>query len=235
MTDAPPASELFQRFDPNAPENEDFANAFRHLLSLTKPSIEACLKLLPDIKGAPTSLVNEKLLKELADHLPETGVVVSNALACMGFFADRLLDPDSKEDTPSLLAHDLLNCGLLDEEQRDRFTDMLTRLVRDILPQYEAKVLTSRAESSLFAEFEEIATSVELQPIRKDTFDSTKTVEQHVPDIQGLVAVASVAIDTDDGGRCVFKATRGDLTLMISYLEAAIKDLDAIESHIGQG
>jgi hypothetical protein len=224
---------LFSSFDPNARGNEDFIIDLRRLLSLWADDAKRSVfrAQCPAAFLTRTNREQELLLEGLSREVNEPFKTVKSAFDCASFFVRRLARGDGVTDEPGSLAHDLERLRLVDDSQVATVTDLFRWLKNDFVVGVEGELRRRSAAAGLVPSLKGIATEVELRAIQKDAYESTQSVDNYKPTILGVVPVATVEIRTTDQDPYIFQAEKAELQIILSYIKAALKDLDALERY----
>ncbi len=221
---------LFGAFDPNERGNEQFLDDFSRLVSIwTDGSKQPAFRAqVPDLLLAKTNIVKKQALDKLAQSMSEQVLTIDSAVDCANFLIRRLITKDCQSDQPGDLASALQEKKLIDESQVEAISEMMGWLKNEVLPQVESELRTREAASGLFPSMTGVSVEVQLRAVQRDSYDSTKDINEYSPTIDALVPVASIEIRTTDDDH-VFQAGELDISILINYLQSALKDIESLK------
>lgn len=224
-------SVLFSTFDPTKRANEEFTDDLKRLMDVwtDKTKCDIFRAKLPGIIMTTTNLEEQAAIEDLAAAISELRTTTSDAVDCVSFILSRLISKKGRDDRPVDLASDMIALRIVDEDKKQFATDLLEWLKNDLLPKVETELRRRGAATGLFPSIKGISVDVDLRAVQIDKYTTMQKVQDYRPNITGVVPVASVEIRTT-GDDFVFQGDKGDLALMIAHLQAATKDLEALES-----
>jgi len=228
-------SELFSTFDPKKRENDEFTSDMKRLLDLWSDDTKRDLfkNELAGIILTKTNLEEKAALENLADAISESWTTTSDAMKCVMFVLGHFISKKGRMDQPADLVSDMTALRLIGESTQTSATALLEWVKNDLLPKVEPELRRRGAASGLFPSLKGISVDVELKAVQIDKYTTEQKVEDYTPNITEIVPVASIEIRTT-GDDFVFQGDKGDLTVMINHLQAAIKDLEALENLTGR-
>ena len=210
-----------------------FARDLRETLELSDENREACFNVLPSVRLARTDSQQRELLDGLAHSSGVARHILVHALRVITLFADALLAKNIPDDDSTHWADDLLEAGLLTDNNRPVFESLLACLLDD-LPDLRVQDRKLSTAGGVLPTFKSFGYTVEVRPVRKEIFHWGGKVEEYGPEILGTVTLASIHIGVDEGSveDFYFQADKSAIDNMIATLMAAKKEMAVFREYL---
>lgn len=231
----PMKSLFFRSFDPNREGNKTFVGDLRSLMALpperrsqlASAEIEKRLLLTEEEKRQ-----YEDRLFKLFDAAQE--IDARAGAAVLSNYCDWLSrHPDWIEDSPEAQADDLVDLGLIDASQSRGYAeiarDLLTLAKDKLLP----ALLRKRTERGVLPSLSSLGVTVEMRALVDPLYKWPEVPTDYSPKIRDLVPVVSLSLGaTGREAKFFVQLSEGELSYLLSNLEAARKDLAALKSYV---
>lgn len=224
-------SRLFSRFDPLDKANESFRRDLETLLSLTADQRTTLLESIVPLSRAANRVEVEELAGQVSASLGLDMTDLAYSISLSQFLLRQLENPVVEEDDPAAWARDLQDMGLVDESQVDDLSRFLVALKERVAPEALEVSKKQEAAGGLFPSLRTVGTTAELRAVVRRTWRFGTDVNSYVPEISDLAGVVSVFLRFDSGfpDTVVFQVSKDGLRLLTESLEAAKRELEALE------
>lgn len=241
MKSKAPKSALCKSWDHR--EEEEFAQDLAKTLLLD----DKVLLLLADeatrVALAPSDTETKSAMQNAARVMGITRADVSSPLRIAGFFLRQFaLTGLAVDDKPEDLVDDLVEMDLVPSDRHASFTEFLRHLRKHGLGQVTSRQRRQSAARTGLGHLSGIATSADFRAVFEQKFNVETQFEKYEPRCLGLVPVALISLEFDEGPikEISFQTDGRALRLLIDHLRAAQRDIQTasetlkLEQHIHQ-
>jgi hypothetical protein len=223
-------SKLFSAFDIDHDDNKQFKRDMGIVGKMSVDQLEAIAAALPALAAVKT--VRER--KPLYDKLSKTTGLSLAELARaidLGVFFVRSIREDKEfgSDNPDAWVSDLLERGVVNQNDMGSVQRYLHLLKESVVPQVNEEQNRRRATARVFPSFKGSSTCVGLRAVLKDEYELGMPLEDFRPQVSAMTPIISVLITVDAGDDLAFQATPDELELLIGSLQSAVKSASAME------
>lgn len=219
-------SRLFRNLDLDSSEGRQFCADLRALLDLERDSLQALVAELPSLLALDPRV--QVRSRGALNALAEPSSQINQAINCLGFLAEQLLEVDDESDSVDNWAADLGSL-LTQQGDREKFRAAAATLrsTRNVL-------LERSTAAGVLPCFAGLRTTVELRGIQCNTFAAGGDLARYQPDLRGTLPIISAHLYLDAGSTkdVYFQASLAQARALIDVLAAAVRDAEALESAI---
>ena len=226
-----PTSKLFSRFDPTDEKNKEFGKDLRTALALPKNERNACVDILAEMRLTTTNSQSERLYEVLEEKTGVPNIVLVKVIGLLKFFLEKFADDKFRSDTSEQWASELVLLKQIQENQRDDLIDLIDGVRAKTLPAVERELLRRRYSGGVLPTMASCGATVEMRAVQRNPYRWTMPADQYNPKILDVVGVVSVHVGLDSGQPkdLFFQVSETKLDLLISQLQAAKKELSALQ------
>lgn len=226
-------SKLFtNHFDLKDEKNEAFTKDLCQLLALSEAQRASVLAVIPPLSRSTTGAEDKRILDALSAETGLTLLELNDVVGVSKFLASRMLDDETKDDTPEQWASDLVEADILNEQESEACRAVLELLRAEHVEELRA-IRKGRAYSvGVFPSLRKAGTTVELRGVFEEPYDWGKPLDEYTPQLNDVVPVVSIHLAMNGGSpdEIWFQASPEELDLLINKLQGAKKAVDVLKS-----
>ncbi len=219
--------------DPNADGAKKFARHLRETLDLSEEHRQVCVDSYPEVKATNTSTQEQKLVAELASRSGIPHHTLIRALSVVDLLVQALLNEALPDDDYEHWADDLRELDWVDGNSQPVFAGLLEQLI-SVRTELQFQQRERSTTGGVLPVFKSMGCTVEVRPIRKETFRWGEPVDTYAPEILGTVMVASIHIGVDEGAMkdLYFQANEENIDNIIDSMRATKKEMTAVREFL---
>ncbi|WP_461210288.1 hypothetical protein [Desulfocurvus sp. DL9XJH121] len=223
-------SKLFGEFDPSSETNKQFISDLKTIFDLDQRQRHAIANALPGLVSIRTEKEMEKRIEDIQSETGTTRLLIGHIFDIAGFFLRQMLDDRLKDEPHTDWSSDLIELGLLEQDQEAIFLAFLQELKERSVPELSQAKKERTYEAGVLPVLRSCGTTVELRAVFDKPYRWGTPLDKYNPILETVIPVISVRITLDSGetSDIGFQITPEVADLLINQLGAAKLDADLL-------